>query len=139
MNKILSPEDLSKKINLLKKSKKKIVLCHGVFDLIHLGHIKHFKSAKAFGDYLVVSITANKFIKKGPGRPLLNQQQRLEFLKEIKIIDDVIISSSASAEDIIKIVKPNYYLKGPDYKDNAKDKDNYIDKDEDRTRSDKIR
>ena len=104
------------------KLKKKIVLCHGVFDLLHLGHIKHFKSAKKFGDYLIVSVTANKFINKGPGRPIFNQQQRLDFLKELKIVDEVIISNFSSAEDVIKLVQPDYYIKGPDYKDNTKDK-----------------
>ena len=113
---------IQNKLNKLRLKNKKIVLCHGVFDLVHLGHIKHFKSAKSFGDYLIVSLTANKFIKKGPGRPLFNQQQRLEYLKEIKVIDDVIISNSSSAEDIIKLIKPDFYVKGPDYKDNDKDK-----------------
>ncbi len=116
--------DINKVKNKLNKIrlKKKIVLCHGVFDLLHLGHIKHFKSAKKYGDHLVVSITANKFINKGPGRPIFNQQERLDFLKELRIIDDVIISNSSSAEDVIKIVKPHYYIKGPDYKNNFKDK-----------------
>ena len=104
------------------KKKKKIVLCHGVFDLLHLGHIKHFKSAKKFGDYLVVSITTNKFVNKGPGRPIFNQLERLDFLKELRIIDDVVISNSNSAEDVIKVIKPDYYVKGPDYKVNSKDK-----------------
>ena len=116
--------DINRIKNKLKKIKlkKKVVLCHGVFDLLHLGHVKHFKSAKKFGDFLVVSITANKFINKGPGRPIFNQQERLEFLKELKIIDEVILSNSSSAEDIIKLVKPDYYIKGPDYKNNSKDK-----------------
>ena len=59
--------DINRIKNKLKKIKlkKKVVLCHGVFDLLHLGHVKHFKSAKKFGDFLVVSITANKFINKG--------------------------------------------------------------------------
>ena len=116
--------DINRVKNKLNKIrlKKNIVLCHGVFDLLHLGHIKHFKSAKKYGDHLVVSITANKFINKGPGRPIFNQQERLDFLKELRIIDDVIISNSSSAEDVIKIVKPHYYIKGPDYKNNSKDK-----------------
>ena len=69
----LKIEKLQKKIKNLKKRNKKIVLCHGVFDLVHLGHLKHFKSAKSFGDYLIVSITGNRHIKKGPGRPIFNQ------------------------------------------------------------------
>ena len=115
-------ELLLKKIKRLKLKKKKIILCHGVFDLIHLGHIKHFKSAKNFGDFLIVSLTADKYIKKGPGRPIFNQNQRLEFLKEIKQIDEVVISTKESSEDIIKLIKPDFYVKGPDYADNKKDK-----------------
>ena len=97
-------------------------MCHGVFDLVHLGHIEHFKSAKKFGDYLIVSLTQDKFIKKGPGRPLFNELQRVEYLKNIKIIDDVILSSSESSIDVINFIKPNFYVKGPDYKNNLKDK-----------------
>jgi len=113
-------KNFQKRINKI-RLKKKLVLCHGVFDLVHLGHIKHFKKAKSYGDYLIVSLTSNKYIKKGPGRPIFNQNQRLEFLKEIKIIDEVLISSSASAEDIIKLVKPDFYVKGPDYKISSHD------------------
>ena len=110
------------KITKLKSKNKKIVLCHGVFDLVHLGHIEHFKSAKKFGDYLVVSLTIDKFIKKGPGRPVFNEHQRMEYLKQIKIIDDVILSSTESSIDVINLVKPDFYVKGPDYKNNFKDK-----------------
>jgi rfaE bifunctional protein nucleotidyltransferase chain/domain len=113
---------LLKKINLLKKKNKKIVLCHGVFDLVHLGHIEHLKSAKKYGDFLVVSITADKFVKKGIGQPLFSHFQRKEFLKSLKIVDDVIISNEPSAVESIKYIKPDYYVKGPDYKDNSKDK-----------------
>ena len=58
----------SKLINI-KRNNKKIVLCHGVFDHFHFGHLLYFKSAKKFGDILIVSITSDDYIKKGPGRP----------------------------------------------------------------------
>src|SRR6056300_747368 len=106
----------------LRKKKLKIGLCHGVFDVVHLGHIKHFKSAKKICDYLIVSITDDKFIKKGTDRPLFNSYQRYEFLKSIKIIDEVYVCKSESAIDEINKFKPDYYFKGPDYKDNKKDK-----------------
>jgi cytidyltransferase-like protein len=111
-----------KKIKKLKKNKKKIVLCHGVFDLVHLGHLEHFKTAKKFGDCLVVSLTKDKFIQKGPGRPLFNEQQRMDYLRHIKVIDHVIISKTESSIDTINLIRPNFYVKGPDYKDNFKDK-----------------
>ena len=71
-NKILSLNNLSKKIIDFKKKNKKIILCHGVFDLLHLGHIKHFEEAKKYGDILVVTITPNKYVSKGPNRPVFN-------------------------------------------------------------------
>jgi len=118
---MLKKEEL-KKIQALKNNGKKIVLCHGVFDLIHVGHIYHFKQAKSFGDYLIVSITGSKFIKKGPGRPLFDDTQRYEFLKSIKFIDKVVVSNNISAEDVIKTIKPSVYVKGQDYKSNKDDK-----------------
>jgi rfaE bifunctional protein kinase chain/domain/rfaE bifunctional protein nucleotidyltransferase chain/domain len=113
---------LIKDLELIRSKNKKIVLCHGVFDLVHLGHIKHFKAAKSYGDYLIVSLTIDKFIKKGPGRPFFTQDQRLEFLNQINLVDKVILSEKSSAEDVIKLIKPNYYVKGPDYVQNKKDK-----------------
>ena len=84
MNKILSSEELQKKINYLKKIKKKIVLCHGVFDVIHAGHISHFKSAKKFGDILIVSVTGDKFVNKGFNRPIFNLNDRKKILSELR-------------------------------------------------------
>ena len=54
-------KNLIKILKILKTKKKKVVLCHGVFDLVHLGHIEHFKSAKSHGDYLIVSLTLSLF------------------------------------------------------------------------------
>ena len=122
----LNDDNFKKRLKNLRRKKKKIVLCHGVFDLLHLGHLKHLKSAKSLGDYLIVSVTSNRFIKKGPGQPIFNQQQRKEFLNELKIVDEVIISDTESAEDVIRTVKPNFYVKGPDYKINKLDKSKKI-------------
>ena len=69
--KIKSEEELKKIFKNLRQKTKKIVLCHGTFDLLHLGHINHLSDAKKLGDLLVVSITRNEFVNKGPGRPFL--------------------------------------------------------------------
>jgi len=122
MKKILNKFDLLKVIHRLKKEKKKIVLCHGVFDLIHLGHINHFKKAKEYGDILIVSITRDIFVKKGFKRPYFNETQRLKFLDNIEIIDYIYLCASESAEDSINLIKPNFYIKGQDYKNNKLDK-----------------
>ncbi len=119
MNKIIKKKGL---IKLIQKNKnKKIVLCHGVFDLVHYGHIMHFKKAKELGDILIVSITKDIFIKKGINRPVFNELQRSKYLSEIKIIDYIYVCESRSAADSIKLIKPSYYVKGPDYKHNASD------------------
>jgi rfaE bifunctional protein nucleotidyltransferase chain/domain len=116
MKKILEKKNSKKILETLRKNKKKIILCHGVFDLVHYGHILHFKSAKQLGDVLVVSITKDKYIKKGIGRPVFNEIQRLKYLSEIEVIDYLYICETESAEDSIKMIKPNFYVKGPDIK-----------------------
>ena len=120
MNKISSNDQIKKKIESLKFKKKKIGINHGVIDLIHLGHIRHFKEAKNKCDVLIVSVTSDKFVNKGPGRPRFNESERMEALAGLECIDYVILSNSLSAENNITLIKPNFYFKGPDYK-NSKD------------------
>ena len=119
--KILSIVELKKKIYSLRKRKKGIVLCHGTFDLLHLGHINHLSEAKKFGNILVVSVTSDKFVNKGPGRPYFNTRQRAEALSALENVNYVIINKDFTASKIIKLLKPNIYCKGPDYKDNKQD------------------
>jgi len=126
-NKIYEIKNLSNIISKKRKGKK-IVLCHGVFDLVHIGHIEHFKKAKSLGDILVVTITSDQFINKGPGRPYFASSLRLSFLESIECIDYVSVLDSPSAIDGIKLIKPDIYCKGNDYKDKKKDITNKIKK-----------
>jgi len=112
-NKILDLKGLKK---IRKKFvTKKIILCHGVFDLLHVGHINYFKASKKHGDILVVSVTADKFVGKGPGRPAFSINNRLKFLHEIDCIDYLYLSNDLTSEKVIKNLKPNFYCKGKDY------------------------
>ena len=113
--KIINFSDISKLSSSLKKNKNKIVHCHGVFDLLHIGHLKHFESAKKYGDILIVSLTSNKFVFKGVNRPYFDEQERLEALASIEVIDFVVLNNYPDSIDIIKKIKPHYYCKGPDY------------------------
>lgn len=116
MGRIVSKEEYSKEIKFkLKEEKKKVVLCHGVFDLIHPGHIIHFEQAKNMGDILVVSITSERFVRKGPGRPYFNDDLRMKFLEAIEIIDYVMLSENDTVDDIVEIVEPDIYVKGDEY------------------------
>ena len=119
-NKFLSKTELSKLRENHKN--KKIILCHGVFDVLHHGHILHLKSAKKFGDILVVSLTSDNFVNKGPNRPFNNEISRMKFLSEFEIVDFVYINKTKNATSVIKSLKPHFYIKGPDYKDKKKDR-----------------
>ena len=116
--KIIKIKDL---VTKLSKLNKKIGLCHGVFDLLHLGHINHFNEAKRNCDILIVSVTQDKYVSKGPGRPVFNQKQRMEALSNLVSIDFVVLSDEQSAVQIINSIKPNLYFKGPDYKNSQDD------------------
>ena len=96
-------------------------LCHGVFDVMHAGHIRHFKEASASVDFLVVSITADNFIKKGNGRPFFSESKRAEVLESLMYVDLVIISNQESGESVIQGIKPDFYFKGTDYRLSSND------------------
>ena len=120
-NKIHNLQNLSKIISKEKKKLRKIVHCHGVFDLLHVGHIKHLKKAKELGDKLVVTLTADKFVNKGPGRPVFNQVLRSESLAALEMVDFVAINETPTAVYPINLIKPNFYCKGKDYKNSNDD------------------
>lgn len=122
MGRIVSKEEYSREIkDRLKREKKKVVLCHGVFDLVHPGHIIHFEQAKAMGDVLVVSVTSENFVRKGPGRPYFNDNLRMKFLGSISVIDYVMLSENDTVDDIVEIVEPDIYVKGEEYKKTKND------------------
>ena len=121
MKKIFLIDDFKAVIPNLVKSKKTIGMCHGVFDLLHLGHFRHFEEAKKKVDILIVTVTEDEFVKKGPGRPVFNHLERAECLSSLELIDYVVISNEPSATKVIKLIKPHIYFKGPDYKNNKED------------------
>ena len=84
--------------------------------MIHIGHIKHFISAKQFGDILIVSLTPDIFVNKGPGRPIFSEKLRIEFLQNISVIDHIVLNNSPTSVNLINLLKPDIYCKGPDYK-----------------------
>jgi len=125
MSKLLKINNL---IHLRSKfKKKKIVLVHGVYDLLHMGHIEYFKEAKSMGDILVVSVTSNKFVYKGVNRPYFDEKNRIALLNELSEVDYTVLSPDASAVKVIKNLKPDYYVKGPDYKIKENDKAGNLD------------
>lgn len=114
-SKLKTIDELTKILEGLRRSGKKIIHCHGVFDLLHPGHIKHFESAKRKGDILVVTITRDEYVNKGPGRPIFNQRLRCESIAAIECVDFVAINEWPTAVEAIKRIKPHFYVKGSDY------------------------
>jgi len=119
--KILSIKNLPQIISKERNRGKKIVLCHGVFDLLHIGHIKHFKEAKDLGDVLVVSLTPDIYVNKGPKRPAFKEKLRREAIAALDVVNYVVINNTPTAINMIQKVRPNVYCKGPDYKNNQND------------------
>jgi len=126
---------LAKITKRLKENGNKIVQCHGVFDLVHLGHIRHFNQAKKEGDILVVTLTRDKYVKRGPGRPYFNEHLRAETLASLAVTDYVCIVNSPTAIEAIKALKPDVYAKGSDYKDKSKDVTGKINEEEEAIKS----
>ena len=121
INKQKSLSNISKICLDIKKRKKKIILCHGVFDLFHIGHVKYLSHARKYADYLIVSITTDRFVNKGFGRPIFNQNQRAELLSSLSYVDYVVLSDNLTAIEVIASIKPDYYAKGTEYKNFKKD------------------
>ncbi len=115
--KILSFEEAAKKISELKKKGKKAGLCHGGFDLLHPGHVKHFESAKKLCDVLFVSITSDRFVsqRKGDGRPVFTDRLRAYMIAALETVDYAVITDFKKGVEVINGLKPSYYIKGPDF------------------------
>ena len=120
-DKIKTLEDLAVILHDLKSQGKIIVHSHGVFDLLHLGHVRHFEQAKALGDILIVTITQDQFVNKGPHRPAFPQDMRAEMLASLEMIDFVAINRTPLAVEAIKLLKPDIYVKGSEYRQAADD------------------
>ena len=113
-HKIIQYSNVRKFFSKIKK-KKNIIQCHGVFDLVHPGHIRHFAHCRSRADILVVSLTPDKFIKKGNYRPFIPENMRASNLAALEMVDFVIIDENRFPYKLLNLVKPNYFAKGMEY------------------------
>ena len=95
----------------------RVVYCHGVFDLLHIGHIRYLQRARALGDVLVVTVTRDEFVNKGPHRPAFGDQLRLDALAALDCIDYVAINEWPTATEALRQLKPSVYAKGAEFRD----------------------
>ena len=113
-HKVLSIDELHERIGVFPR-KKKVIMCHGVFDVVHPGHVRHLVYAKTKADILVVSITTDLHIKKGVYRPHIPEDLRALNLAAFEMVDYVIIDSNETPLKNIKILKPDLFAKGFEY------------------------
>lgn len=105
----------------LSGSGKTLVHAHGVFDLLHLGHVRHLEEARRLGDALVVTITADRHVNKGPGRPVFTAELRAEMLGALSCVDWVAINDAPDAVNVIELLHPSVYIKGEEYRQREDD------------------
>ena len=132
-HKIKHVEELGEVLSSLRaeNSQKKVVHCHGVFDLLHIGHIRHFEQAKRLGDILVVTITPDKYVNKGPHRPVFSENFRAEAVAALDYVDYVAINKWPMAIETIRLLRPDFYVKGSEYREAEKDRTGGITLEED--------
>ena len=112
--KILTQEALKKSLGK-KPRKKKVILCHGNFDVVHPGHVRHLIYAKSKADILIVSITADKFIQKGTYRPFVPENLRALNLAAFEMVDFVTIDNNKTSINILQKIQPEFFAKGFEY------------------------
>src|SRR5262249_13974735 len=120
-SKVKTVAELGEIARLARARGQTVALCHGVFDLLHLGHARHIEAARQEADVLIVTVTADKFVNKGPGRPIFPELLRAEMVASLGCVDWVGINYAPSAEPALETVIPNVYVKGTDYENPDED------------------
>lgn len=121
-HKIKEIDELARILTSLRAEGKKIIQCHGVFDLLHIGHIRHFEQAKTLGDILIVTVTPDQYVNRGPHRPAFSESLRAEAIAALDCVDYVAINKWPMAVETIQLLKPDFYVKGSEYKEAEKDR-----------------
>jgi rfaE bifunctional protein nucleotidyltransferase chain/domain len=126
--KICGLAEAAERVSRARGAGKTVVQCHGVFDLLHVGHIRHLAAAKRLGDVLVVTITPDRFVNKGPDRPAFGEDLRAEALAALDCVDVVAINEWPTAVETMALLRPTLYVKGGEYRNGSRDVTGGIDK-----------
>jgi rfaE bifunctional protein nucleotidyltransferase chain/domain len=119
--KVAALEDMAALAVDARREGKRVVLCHGVFDLLHIGHIRYFRQAKAMGDLLLVTLTPDRYVDKGPHRPAFPESLRAEAIASLDCVDLVAVNYWPTAENTLRLVRPDVYVKGSEFKSISSD------------------
>ena len=117
IEKILTPAAMRAERERLRAGGKRLVFTNGVFDLLHVGHVRYLAEARALGDALVVAINSDRTVRelKGPNRPVFNQAERAEILAALRVVDYVVVFDDVSPRGLISELLPDVLVKGGDY------------------------
>ncbi len=101
----------------LRRAGKSVVFTNGVYDLLHPGHVRYLKAARALGDALLVGVNSDRSVRtiKGPTRPITNENERAEILAALACVDAAVIFDEDTPADIIKAIQPDVLVKGADW------------------------
>jgi len=115
--KIKERKDLTRIIKNLKAKGKRIIFTNGCFDLLHVGHVRYLEEAKALGDVLVIGVNSDSSVRKikGPGRPILLVEERVEILSGLGCVDYVTVFDELDPLKLITSLQPNVLAKGGDW------------------------
>ena len=117
-SKILSREHVLEAARRERAAGRTIVFANGAFDLLHVGHVRYLEAARGEGDWLVVGVNADTSVRK-PGRPLVPDTERAELVAALEPVDYVLIFSSATADGLLRDIRPDVYVKGGDYSEST--------------------
>ncbi|MDI6730967.1 MAG: D-glycero-beta-D-manno-heptose-7-phosphate kinase [Candidatus Margulisbacteria bacterium] len=116
--KIKTQKELTNITKNLRSAQEKIVFTNGCFDILHLGHVRYLREAKKYGDVLIIGLNSDNSVKllKGKDRPYVSELERAEILASLECVDYVVIFSESRPDNLIKLIKPDFHIKGGDYK-----------------------
>jgi rfaE bifunctional protein nucleotidyltransferase chain/domain len=128
-DKILNREQLRRRVAEWRGAGERIILTNGCFDLLHVGHVRYLRSAKALGGRLVVGVNADESVRrlKGEGRPLMPAAERAEILAALECVDAVVVFAEPDVRALIREIRPDIHAKGTDYTaDNVPERDTVL-------------
>ncbi|MBM4781304.1 MAG: adenylyltransferase/cytidyltransferase family protein [Archangiaceae bacterium] len=117
MNKRVTLEQAATLAAKWRNEGKTVALANGVFDLLHVGHVRYLQGAKAMADRLVVAVNSDASTRavKGPSRPVISESERAELLEALSCTDAVLIFSEPDVRTVLRAIRPNLHVKGTDY------------------------
>lgn len=114
---LVAKDDIEALCDILRKGNQRIVFTNGCFDILHAGHVRYLAQARALGDCLILGLNTDASVRrlKGEHRPINSEADRAEIVGGLRSVDYVVLFGEPTAEDLVRRVRPDVYVKGGDY------------------------